>query len=177
MTWKKLNSKVVYKNRYMTVMEEVFLTDHGDKVVYGIVHKDPFSVVIAWDTERVLLVGQYRPSAEIFSWEFPMGHAETDDPLVAAKRELKEETGLLASDLVEIATCYPAIGTMDQKCYIYVARHWVSGQKNLDTSEKDMQQKWVTLKELEQLIYDGTIIDGPTITALKYFEHYLTKHP
>jgi len=175
MTWQKISSKQVYKNRYMTITEDKLITDHGDKVTYGIVRKEPFSVVIPWDGERILLVGQYRVTADFFSWEFPMGHAEKDSPLTAASRELKEETGLSAKNLVEIATFYPAIGTMDQLGYIYLATDWTVGERELEPSEKGMQLKWVTLSELVKMIKTGDIKDGPTITAFKFFELYLSR--
>lgn len=175
MAWQKLSSVEKYKNRYMAVTEDELITDHGDKVIYGIVRKEPFSVVVPWDGAKLLLVGQYRPSAEIYSWEFPMGHAETDEPLEAAKRELLEETGLFAQDLTEIGRFYPALGTMNQKGYIYLARHWEQGQQHLDPAEIGMQQQWVSVEEFKALVADGTIADGPTITAYKFFELYLTK--
>ena len=174
MTWQKLSSKKVYQNRYMSVTEDELITDHGDKVVFGIVRKEPFSVIIPWDGTRLLLVGQYRPSAEFFSWEFPMGHAESDTPLAAARKELAEETGLLAKNLVELATFYPALGTMDQLGYLYLATDWQVGKQDLETSEKGMQTRWVSLNELSAMIVGGTIKDGPTIAALKYFELYLS---
>lgn len=159
----------------MTVTEDELVTDHGDHVTYGIVRKEPFSVVIPWDGEKMLLVGQYRPTAETFSWEFPMGHAEQDEPLVAAKRELAEETGLIAPDLISLGTFYPAIGTMNQLGYLYLATQWDTGKQTLDISEKGMKQRWVTNEEFESLVRDGTIKDGPTITAYKFFELYLAK--
>lgn len=173
MTWQKISSTIKYQNRYMTVTEDVFVTDKGEKGTFGIVRKEPFSIVIPWDGTKLLLVGQYRHSVEIFSWEFPMGHAEADDPVTAAKRELQEETGLITTDLIELATFYPAIGTMDQKGFIYLTQHWEKGAQNLDPAEAGMQLRWVTVPELEGLIADGTIFDGPTITAYYYFQQFL----
>lgn len=175
MTWKTLSSKQIYRNRYLTLSEEVLLTDLGHKVIYGIVRKEPFSVVIPWDGERTLLVGQYRPTAKYFSWEFPMGHAESADPLTAAKKELKEETGLVASDCTEIGQFHPALGTMNQLGYVYVVHNWQVGERSLEDSEEGMQEKRVTLSELNDMIKDGAIKDGPTITSLKFFELYLAK--
>lgn len=172
MSWKTIHSELKYQNRYMRVTEDELVTDYGDHVTFGIVRKEPFSVIIPWDGTRFLLVGQYRATAAIFSWEFPMGHAETNDPLTAAKHELREETGLISEELKLLGTFYPALGTMDQLGYIYLVQKWKEGNTSLDISEKGMQMRWVTKAELEALIKDGTIKDGPTITAFKLFELY-----
>lgn len=174
MTWKTISTTLKYQNRYMRVMEEVFKTPSHETVTYGIVRKEPFCIIVPFDGTRVLLVGQYRPQIDYLSWEFPMGHAETDTPLIAAKRELQEETGLQAEELTEIGRFYPAPGTMDQLGIIFVARQWIVGETSREPSEREMQQKWVTLAELESLISDGTIKDGPTIIALHYFQSYLS---
>jgi 8-oxo-dGTP pyrophosphatase MutT (NUDIX family) len=176
MSWKKLSSKVRYSNRYMTVTDDEVVTDHGDKVTYGIVHKEPFVIIIPWENHQTTIVGQYRYAVDYFSWEFPMGHYETQhgSTEAAAKAELKEETGLSASGLQEIGQFYLGAGHHTQKGYIYVATGLTQGSRELETSELGMQIKTVSLPELNKLISDGTIKDGPTITALKYFELYLS---
>lgn len=178
MAWQKLSSKTMYQNRYMTVTEDELLTDNGDKVTYGFVHKEPFAIIIPWKDGKTVLVGQYRLAVDYFSWEFPMGHYEKVHGTVsgAAIAELKEETGLKAENIVEIGNYYLGAGHHTQIGYIYVATNLTEGEQELEVSEQGMQMKWVTLPELIDLIKDGTIKDGPTITALKYLELYLASH-
>jgi 8-oxo-dGTP pyrophosphatase MutT (NUDIX family) len=173
MTWKKLSSKKMYENRYMKVFEEELVTEHGDQLTYGIVRKEPFVVIIPWDGEKVLLVGQYRYAVDHFSWEFPMGHAEKLGINEAALAELQQETGLIAKKIKEIATFHPAPSHLTQVGHIFVATEYEIGKKDLEPSEMGMQDKWVTLKELDEMIANGTIKDGPTLTSLKHFELYL----
>ena len=175
MTWQKLSSVEKYKNRYMTVTEDELVTDHGDKVVFGIVHKEPAVWIVLWDGERVLLVGQYRYPVDFFSWELPAGHAEDKNPIVSAKLELEEETGLIAKDLLELGTFHIAPGHLTQVGYVYLATKFDLGKRKLERAEKGMQMKWVTLPEMNVMIKDGVILDGPTITALKLFELHHAK--
>ena len=162
----------------MTITEDVLVTPKGDKVTYGIVHKEPFAIIIPWENSKILLVGQHRPAVDYFSWEFPMGHYENVHASVlgAAKAELREETGLLADNLLLIGDFYLGAGHHTQRGYIYVATGLTQGEQELEASEQGMQTKWVTLQELQALIQNGTIKDGPTISALKFFELYLTSH-
>jgi 8-oxo-dGTP pyrophosphatase MutT (NUDIX family) len=174
MTWQNLSSKEVYKNRYMTVTEDELLTDHGDQVIYGIVHKEPAVWIIPYKDKKVLLVGQYRNVVNSFSWEFPAGHAEANTPQAAALLELKEETGLLAKQVLQIGLFWVAPGHLTQVGHVYLATDFTVGEQELEVSEKGMEMRWVTLSELSGMITDGTIKDGPTITALKFFEMHLT---
>lgn len=176
MAWQKLSSKKVYENRYMKVVEEEVLTDHGDKLTYGIVDKKPAVWIIPYNqkTNQVLLVGQTRYATKMFSWEFPAGHAEENKPEVAARLELKEETGLVTDHFIPIGDFYIAPGHLTQQGFIFVATDFTEGERELEPSEQDMKLKWVTLTELKNMIEDGTIKDGPTITSLKFFELYLS---
>lgn len=173
MTWQKLSSVEKYKNRYMTVTEDELLTDHGDKVTFGVVHKEPAVYIVPWDGERLTLVGQYRYPVDTFSWEFPAGHMEHKNVEQAALVELQEEAGLIAGSIQEIGTFFVAPGHNTQIGHVYLATDLSSGVQKLETAEKGMQTKWVSLNELNSMIVDGTIKDGPTITAFKFFELYL----
>ena len=174
MTWQKLSSVEKYQNRYMTVTEDELLTDHGDKVTFGIVHKEPAVMIIPWDGERVTLIKQYRYPVDTFSWEFPAGHMEHDKIEATARAELEEETGLKAGQLVEIGTFAIGPSHLTQICHTFVATDLKSGTQNLEPAEKGMQVKAVTPDELNTMIINHDIIDGLTLSSLKLFELYLT---
>jgi len=87
--------------------------------------------------------------------------------------ELEEETGLKAGELIEIGSFAVAPGHNTQMCYAFLASKLTEGKQKLETSEKGMQLKKVSQKELETMINQGEIIDGLTITSFKLFELYL----
>lgn len=173
MSWKKINSKIKYQNRYMTVTDDEVITDHADKLVFGIVHKEPAVWIIPWDGIHLTIIGQYRYAVDYFSWEFPAGHAEQNSPEIAAALELKEETGISAKTLKLIGNFFIAPGHLTQVGYVYLATDLEHGKRELETAEKGMLSKEVTIAQFEEMIIDGTIKDGPTITAFYYFKKYL----
>ncbi len=176
MTWQKLNSKQVYQNRYMTVTEDKLITDYGDHVTFGVVHKQPAVWIIPWDGKSLTLIGQYRYPVDTFSWEFPAGHMEHNTIEAAARAELQEETGLVAKQLEHIGTFFVAPGHNTQIGHVYLATGLSAGTQKLETAEKGMQIKPVTLDELSGMISRGEVQDGPTITSLKFFEQYLKRN-
>jgi 8-oxo-dGTP pyrophosphatase MutT (NUDIX family) len=175
MVWQQLSSKQVYANRYMSVTQDVLLTDHNDQVTYGIVHKQPGASIIPWNGQHFTLVGQYRYCVDFFSWEFPAGHLEHDNLEEAARTELEEEAGLLAGNIVKIGEFHIAPGHNTQVIHFYLATDLSQGKQHLETAEKGMQIKQVTHDELNQLIETGVVKDSLTIAALKFFELYLSK--
>jgi len=59
MSWKKISSEEKYRNRFMVITEDKIITDHGDQLTFGIVHKEPAVMVIPWENNQFTLVGQY----------------------------------------------------------------------------------------------------------------------
>lgn len=167
MSWKTLVSKEVYKNRFMTVTEDVVETDSGKKLTYGVVHKKPFALIIPWNGEKFTLVGQYRYGIKKHSWEFPQGHFEHSSIEETAKTELKEETGISAQSIVLIGHFYLGPGHHSQECKVFLAEGLTFGNTRLETGEKESKLKTiqVTKKEFVEMIKNGNMEDGPSLAA------------
>lgn len=132
-----------------------------------------FSIVIPlYDYKTVLLVGQYRIPCEYYSWEFPMGRAEEKDPEANARRELKEETGIHANKWTYLGSYFVVPGCSAQRCNIYVAQDLSEGETKPDDTEF-LEKKKFLINEVENMIKDGIIKDGPTIVSFQYLARFL----
>ena len=94
------SSKVVYRNRWMTVREDETLRFDGRRGIFGVVAKPDFALIVPYSNNGgFYLVEQYRYPVRGRYWEFPQGSWDGQpdaDPVALAAGELQEETGLRA---------------------------------------------------------------------------------
>jgi ADP-ribose pyrophosphatase len=168
-------STVVYSNRWMTVREDQTIRPDGSAGVYGVVHKADFVLVMPYADGGFHLVEQYRYAVRHRYWEFPQGAAEADpdaDPVMLARAELAEETGLTAATLTEIGWLFPSYGFCDHGFRILVATGLTAGQPRPEPDEIGLRSQWFAEAAVWQLIADGKITDAHTVAALGLFQHH-----
>ncbi|MEE8576261.1 MAG: NUDIX hydrolase, partial [candidate division Zixibacteria bacterium] len=138
MSWKKLTSRTVWENDWMQVLEDEVVNPGGGNNRYGHVHfKNRAVAIIPLDrNQNVWLVGQERYTLNAWSWELPMGGAPlNEEPLEAAKRELKEETGLSARTWTEVMRLHPSNSITDELGIVYLAEGLTEGASELEETE------------------------------------------
>jgi len=179
---KQKSSSIVYQNKWMVVKEDKVSFDNGSDGIYGLVEKPDFALIIPYEDGKLHLVKQYRYPVKGSYWEFPQGSYEADraiDVVDLVKKELKEETGLIAATLQQLGHLFEAYGFSNQGFYIFLATDLVQDEKELEASEEGLENKTVTFAEFEELVLKGEIKDAPTIAsygllkisgALKQFE-------
>lgn len=115
----------------------------------------------------VFVEKQFRYPVNRVMTEIPAGKLDfpEEDRLVAAKRELAEETGITADEWICLGDYLPAAAYTDEVTTMYLAWGLHFGEQNLDDDEL-INVEAMPIKELIDMIMDGKICDGKTISAL-----------
>jgi ADP-ribose pyrophosphatase len=167
-TIRAVRSRVVYENRWLRVREDDIVRADGTAGIYGVVEKPPCAVVIPFDGERFSLVEQYRYTVGGRYCEFPQGAWEERpdaDPAELARGELREETGLVAGRLERLGELFVAYGFCDQVMHVFLATELEQGELRLAPDEQDIAVRTASRMELEALIREGRLRDGPSLAA------------
>ena len=137
--WVTQSKKIVYENSWIQVEAHRVLNPVGKEGIYGTVHFKSIAVGavplnVNLDT---WLVGQYRYTVDEYSWEIPEGGCPLNtDPLTTAKKELKEETGLVAKKWTKgLDRLWLSNSVCDEEAVFYVAQDLEMGESELEDTE------------------------------------------
>ena len=167
--WITLSSNEKYDNPWINVTEYQVINPGGGKGIYGKVHfkNRAIGIIPLDDEDNTWLVGQYRYTLDEYSWEIPEGGAPLDeDILVAAQRELKEETGITAKHWENIMRFHTSNSVTDEVGYIFLATGLDHGQAELEESEADLAVKKLPIKEAVKMVMDQEITDSMSVAGL-----------
>lgn len=168
MGWQRLSRKTVFDNPWITVFEDRVINPRGGRNDYGLVQfKNRAVAIVPIDADgNTWLVGQHRYTLGAYSWELPMGGAPLEeDPLTAAKRELREETGLYAAHWEELMTLHTSNSITDEVGTVFVATDLSQGETDFDETEVlDIHR--LPLDEAIDMAKDGRITDAICVAAL-----------
>ena len=138
-------------------------------------HPGAACIVAEFEDGKLLLERQYRYPMGKVMIEFPAGKLDRgENPLVAAQRELKEETGYLARSWHTLGYMHPLIAYADEIIHIFHANGLVKGDAKLDQDEF-LELFAATPEEISAMISDNRISDGKTIVA--FFRWQLLRRP
>jgi 8-oxo-dGTP pyrophosphatase MutT (NUDIX family) len=167
--WRRRARRVAYENPWLTVWHDEVTRPDGSPGIYGVVHFANLAagVLVLDDDDRVLLVGQHRYPLDTYSWEIPEGGVPAGETgLAGAARELREETGVEASDWRELARVHLSNSVSDELAVLFLATGVTHGVATPDGTE-DLEVRWLPFREVVAMTLDGRITDAMTVIAIE----------
>ena len=166
-SWKTLSSTVVHRNRWFTVRQDVVTRPDGERGEYNVVERpDSVFIVPLDEAGRVRLIGLHRYPTGVYSLEIPAGGGDGQDPFVAAKRELREETGLVAEEWLLLGRIQCANAVQNGFGHVFLATGLTETDEHEQEAEGITEQRWVPLPRALEMVLAGEITDSQSITAL-----------
>ena len=165
--WKISDQKEIYDNAWIHLTEYDVINPSGGKGIYGKVHfkNTAIGIVPLDENLNTYLVGQYRFTINEYSWEIPEGGALNEEPLLAAQRELLEETGLKAERWQMIREMYLSNSVTDENCFIFVATG-LTQHNSMPEETEQLAIKKLPFQEVYNMVMSGKIKDALSITAI-----------
>jgi len=165
--WKRLSTTPIYRNRWLSLREDLVELPDGQTTIYGVVSCGECVGVLPFvDRDTVVLVRQYRYVSQRATWEMPTGGVHAGESLeAAAQRELAEETGYRAGRLTHVSTYHTSKSVVDETAYLFLGEELVSAPVSPDETEFITVRLFPFETALEMVV-SGEIVDSMTIIAV-----------
>jgi 8-oxo-dGTP pyrophosphatase MutT (NUDIX family) len=166
--WTILAERRIYDNKWIGLTEYDVLNPSGGKGIYGKVrYKNLALGILPLDDEgNVWLVGQYRFVLDAYSWEIPEGGGDPAlPPVESARRELQEETGLVAKEWSQLMEMHLSNSVSDEHAYVFLARGLEQGAAMPEETEQLVVRK-MPFEEALRMLEKGEITDSMSVAAI-----------
>lgn len=166
---KRLKRELAYKGAILDIYKDTMQLANGKTEEWDFVsHRMGAAAVLpVLPDGRIIMVRQYRNALERETLEIPAGCRDYvgEDTGVCAARELEEETGYRADRIEFLLSLRTTVAFCDEFVDVYLARDLKPGKRHLDDAES-IDVEIYTAEELCEMIYDGTLQDGKTVSAI-----------
>mgnify|MGYP002826796814 CR=1 FL=1 len=170
-----LNSKIIYSGKVVQLRVETVEGPKGRSVREIVDHANAVTIIPFEAPNKVWLIHQYRKAVDTVLIESPAGCMEDrESPLLAASRELAEETGFRAEHLHAVGEMYMAPGFCNEYMHYFIATGLTKGATNMDVDEC-IELVPYTLEEVDAMIANHTIIDAKTIMGISFLHTFLAR--
>ena len=165
---KRVASEEIFRGRMLHIFNDTVELPNGMPASREVIrHVGAVAVLPLTGDGQAVVERQFRyPVGKVIT-EIPAGklNSSDEDRLEAAKRELREETGVTADEMINLGEFFPAAAYSDERITLYLATELTEGERSLDDDEF-LTVRRIPLDDLADAILEGRIPDGKTQAAL-----------
>lgn len=166
--WRRVGATRLERCRVFDLDRVRFEPEDGgrEREFYVVDAPDWINVVPLTDDGRVVFVRQFRFGVDAFTFEIPGGMCDPgEEPRAAASRELLEETGYEAGELVDLGWVHPNPAVQTNRCHTFLARGARRVASPTPDPDESLEVVTVPLDEVASLVRDGTITHALVVAA------------
>lgn len=175
-SWKTLSSELVYESAWIAVNKHQTINPAGNPAIYSVVNFKNLAIGILPLSKEgyTWLVGQWRYPLNAYSWEIPEGGGPLgEQPVETARRELKEETGIVAQNFEEIMQLHLSNSATDEHAFVFLATG-LSFEASEPEESEDLRVKKVHIDEVFRMVMSGEITDAISVAAIMKVKYMLS---
>lgn len=165
---KKVASELIFDGKILHLYRDDITLPNGNPAERELIrHIGAVCVIPVTDDGLCVMERQYRYAVDEVVLEIPAGKLDSRDENheLAARRELEEETGYHAKELIPLGKFYPACAYSDETIWMYLAKGLTKGDRHLDEDEF-LDVELIPLKDLVTQVLEGSIPDVKTQLAI-----------
>lgn len=171
-----MTDTTVFTGRIIRLSLEHVTLPNARTLEMEIVHHPGGAAVVALDAEhRVALLRQYRHAVGGWVWELPAGKLDPGEaPALTARRELREEAGVSATDWTSLGHVISSPGVFTERVHLFLAR----GLQPVGAQPEEhevFELHWLPLAQAVERAASGEFNDAKTLCGLFRAQHYLTQ--
>jgi 8-oxo-dGTP pyrophosphatase MutT (NUDIX family) len=177
-SWRRVRSKEIADCRVFQVREDLFRRngDDAEHNFFVIENPDWVNIIALTTDEKVVLIEQFRHGTEEMILEIPGGMIDkNEEPEEAARRELAEETGYVADNLVFIGKSRPNPAIQNNTIYHFLATNCQKTSETDFDEHESVAARLVPLGDVRKLIEDGKITHALAVAGFYYLALYRNK--
>jgi ADP-ribose pyrophosphatase len=174
-TWIKSEQK--YRGNIISLRVGDVRLDDGNIAKREVVEHSGGVAIVPVRADTVVLIKQFRISIEREISELPAGRLEDQEsPTECASRELEEELGYYAGELVPIASYYSSVGFTNERMHIFLGLDLQETEKKPEWDEQ-IQPIEIPIRDIEAKLLNGEFEDSKTIIGLYGLLSYIKENP